>query len=210
MHYTTILSLGAVTLFALGAGCVPTTTTTTTLNTNSSEVVSEVVTTDAIAVPPLEEKPVATTKIFNVSELAELDAHFNFSVEIPAQWEVEPVAEIQAINFYDPAASGDTNLDKSQIFVRYFLAQEFLTLNTVTIHSSTALTINGHEAVEYDIEKQASVADFIAQPAWRNQRHIVTDIRVSTNSLVFYVFGQRPELDQATLDQFFQSLDIVE
>lgn len=202
MHYTTILSLGAVALFSLGAGCTPSATTTTTLNTNASEVVTTDTADDAIVVSP--------TKIFNVSELAELDAHFNFSVEIPAQWEVEPVAEIQAINFYDPAASGDTNLDKSQIFVRYFLAQEFLTLNTVTIHSSKELTINGHEAVEYDIEKQASVADFISQPAWRNQRHIVTDVRVSTNSLVFYVFGQRPELNQTTLDQFFQSLNIVE
>lgn len=202
MKYTTILNLGAITLFALGVGCTPNATTTTTLNTNTAD--------DAIDVLPLEEEPEATTKIFNVNELAELDSNFNFSVEIPAQWEVENVAEIQALNFYDPAASGDTNLDKSQIFVRYFLAQEFLTLDTVTIHSSEELTVNGHEAVEYDIEKRSEVANFISQPAWRNQRHIVTDVRVSTNSLVFYVFGQRPGLDQATLDQFFQSLNILE
>ncbi len=209
-HYYALLFAGVI-ILQLGVGC---TQPQPQLKTVAEEAVVEEATTVNITVEPelveLEPEPVVLTKTFNTSDLADLDTNFNFSVEIPAQWEVENVVEIQSLNFYDPSAVGDTNLDRSQIFVRYFLAQEFLTLDTVTIHASTELTINDHEAMEYDIEKKSAVADFASQPAWRNQRHIVTDIRVSTNSLVFYVFGQRPGLDLIVLDQFFKSLIFTE
>lgn len=193
----------------LGASC---TTTAPATDTVADPVVNDVETSEIVATTETVVLPeaVPTTKLFDTDDLIDLDSSYNFSVEIPAGWEVENVAEIQSINFYDPTAEGDTNLDKSQIFVRYFLAQEFLTLSTVTIHASTELSINGHDAVEYDIEKKSSVDNFPSQPSWRNQRHLVTDIRVSTNSLVFYVFGQRPGIDAAVRDEFFQTLDIVE
>ncbi|HBY73699.1 MAG TPA: hypothetical protein DEG44_03350 [Candidatus Kerfeldbacteria bacterium] len=193
-------------VYLVGTSC----TLTQPEATSNTVVVKETVEPEEPVAIVVEPDPEPTTKIFHTSDMADLDANFNFSVEIPAQWEVENVADIQSLNFYDPFADGDNNLNKSQIFVRYFLAQEFLTLTTVTIHSSSDLIVNGHEAVEYDIEKKAGVADFPSQPSWRNQRHTVTDIRVSPNSSVFYVFGQRPGLDQAMLDQFFQSLTIAD
>src|SRR3989344_4617852 len=42
---------------------------------------------------------------------------YNFSSEIPISWRVEAVPAIEALSIYDPAAPGDTNLEKSQIFI---------------------------------------------------------------------------------------------
>lgn len=157
---------------------------------------------------PTEEKK---TKFFSTRELGEIDEHLSFSAQIPTSWEVEYVSEIDSINFFAPLAEGENNLDKSQIFVRYFTANQFLTLQTVTIHSQTELTLNGRPAVTYDIEKKTGVADFPSQPNWRNQRHLVTDIRsTDENPTVFYVFGQRPGLESNSVQAFLESISFEE
>ncbi|MDP2625126.1 MAG: hypothetical protein Q8P27_02985, partial [Candidatus Peregrinibacteria bacterium] len=149
-----------------------------------------------------------TTTVFYSSELGEIDANLNFKVEIPIEWEVEYVSEISSINFYDPNVSGDSSLEQSQIFVRYFNASSFLTLNTVTIYSEVDSTINGRPAVTYDIEKNAGVANFVSQPSWRNERHFVTDIRsTDDSSTTFYVFGRRPDLDDEVFNSVLESAE---
>ncbi len=143
----------------------------------------------------------------NTADLEGLVGPFAFSVEVPLGWQVEVVPAIEALNFYLPDAQGSSNLDKSQIFVRYFTANGFLTLSTVTIFSQTATTILGRPAVVYDIEKKSGVTNFSSQPFWRNQRHTVTDIReTDSNPATFYVFSQRPGIDQAIVDHFLNSL----
>ncbi|USN53174.1 MAG: M23 family metallopeptidase [Candidatus Nomurabacteria bacterium] len=148
-----------------------------------------------------------STKVLLAQELSDSSADFQFSAEIPPTWQAEAVKEIAALNIYDPAAAGENTLAQSQIFLRSFTANDFLTLSTVTIHSREELTVVGRPAVRYDIEKKAGVGNFPAQPAWRNQRHMVTDVRVSDDSpSVFYVIAKHPDLDQSVYDRFLESL----
>lgn len=146
-------------------------------------------------------------RLFSTDELADSSLHFSFSATIPIAWQVEYVPESEAINFYDPADSNDTTLNQSQVFVKYFQASQFLTLSTVTIHNREDITIADRPAVRYDIQKLSSVADFPAQPYWRNQRHFVTDIRSTDASpTTFYVFGQNPAVDDETMSNFLESI----
>lgn len=149
------------------------------------------------------------TKSIDVARLDKVHSAFDFSATVPVDWQLEVVPNIEAVNIYDPSADGATNLEKSQIFLRHFFASDFLTLDTVEIFSSEAKTINGHEAVTYDIQKLDGVADFPDQPAWRNDRHSVTDIRVSGGASEFIVIGKRPDLSQSTFDSFVSSIEFA-
>ena len=135
---------------------------------------------------------------------------FTFTAEIPAEWQAEAAAT-EAISLYDPAAPGENNLEKSQIFIRHFTGNDFLTLSTVTIHARERLTVANRPAIRYDIEKQPGIPNFSSQPAWRSQRHVVTDIRVSdANPSVFYVIAKQPDLEAAIYDRFLASLQVSE
>lgn len=151
------------------------------------------------------EKP--AIKAFFSGDLANVDPNFNFSANLAQNWEVEYISGSQSINIYDPDAPGSSNLEKSQIFIKYFNASQFLTLRTVTIHSRTETSINERPTVIYDIEKKSGAANFKSQPTWRNQRHIVTDIRSTDESpTTFYVFAKSPNLSQNIFDDFINSL----
>lgn len=129
-----------------------------------------------------------------------------FSLEIPDAWQAEWVPEVEAVNIYDPAATGATTLDQSQIFIRTFEADRFLTLQTVTIISQADTTVDDRPAVGYLIEKKADVSNFPNQPTWRNEQHLVTDVRVSDDSpSLFYVIARRPDLDKGTYGEILDS-----
>lgn len=155
------------------------------------------------------EPPAETTALVapNITGAAK---EYAFTAQVPGHWQTEAIAGSQALSLYDPAAPGKTTLDKSQIFIRFFTANDFLTLSTVTIHSRQEQKINGRPAVVYDIEKKPSIAPFSNQPLWRSERHIVTDIRVSdSNPSVFYVIAKNPNLDDATYQSFLNSLKVA-
>ncbi len=134
---------------------------------------------------------------------------YDFSVVVPSTWQVTYIEQADALNFFDPNAEGENNLDRSQIFVRSFRASGFETLATVDIHSRESKIYRGRAAFRYDIEKKANVSDFPNQPLWRNQRHIVTDIRTSEESpALFYVIAKRPDLTDAIYQQFVESLTL--
>ena len=144
---------------------------------------------------------------FSSDSLEGVDPTFDFSATIPTAWKVSAVPESQAVIFYDPEGSSGTDLDNSQIFVKYFKASAFLTLSTVTIYEREAFEIKGRPAVRYDIEKKPDVANFFGQPKWRNERHFVTDIRSQDASpTIFYVFAKNPELEDEIFEQFLQSV----
>ncbi|MBU1178645.1 hypothetical protein KJ903_05560 [Patescibacteria group bacterium] len=152
----------------------------------------------------VEENP---TKSFSAADLAGVDPNFSFQVDIPENWQAEYVADSQAINFYDPQATGENNLEKSQVFVKYFSASSFQTLNTVYIFSEEELTINDRPAVRYNIMKKRGIDDFPNQPAWRSDQHFVTDIRsTDDNPTIFYVFARRPDLDETEFTEFIYSV----
>src|SRR3990167_3809697 len=88
----------------------------------------------------------ADTRQIHAEEIEGAGSVYHFTVTIPNTWQAESVAGSQAINLYDPEATGDTNLDKSQVFIRTFRASDFLTLQTVLIHSREALEVDAHPA----------------------------------------------------------------
>lgn len=63
-------------------------------------------------------------------------------------------------------------------------------------------------ARQYDIEKNADVADFADQPSWRNERHIVTDFRSAEGYTRYYVVAANPELDPEVYEEFLASMTI--
>jgi murein DD-endopeptidase MepM/ murein hydrolase activator NlpD len=140
-------------------------------------------------------------------DFSHLDIMYRFSAELPSLWQVEPVPASQALNVYDPAAPGEGSLEQSQLFLRTFTADRFLTLPTVTIHEREATTVRGHEAVRYEIEKLPSVPDFPHQPTWRSRRHRLMDVRFSTQRpTVFYVLAYNPALPADVFNAFLESL----
>ncbi|MBI3335204.1 MAG: M23 family metallopeptidase [Candidatus Portnoybacteria bacterium] len=132
---------------------------------------------------------------------------YRFSGAIPSGWEIAYIPEIQAINIYNPSLSGEDTTEKSQIFIRNFSANNFLTLSTVAISQRKSTKVKGHDAVEYEITKKPGVPNFPRQPSWRNSTHHSTDIRFSAqNPSPFYTIGYNPGLERKALDEFLASL----
>lgn len=132
---------------------------------------------------------------------------YNISFTIPEGMEVEYVPSIESLNVYTVAGEG-TARERSQFFIRYFDASDFLTLSTVTIHSTEDLTVGTDDYVarRYDIEKKPGVADFVDQPQWRNERHIVTDFKVEKGYTRYYVVAQNPQLADSIYNSILESL----
>lgn len=151
----------------------------------------------------------STTRRLFAAEIQGVGLHYQFSAVIPSDWQATWIADTKAINLYDPKATGDSTLEQSQIFIRSFEANQFLTLQTVTIHEQTDTIVDGRPARRYDIEKKPGVAAFANQPNWRSSRHSVTDVRVTDdNPSIFYVIAKRPDLDQAVFDAFLASFRV--
>lgn len=136
-----------------------------------------------------------------------LTGDYSFSAEIPKSWKMEAVPQIESIAIYDTSETKSYSLDDAKIFIRKFTANQFLTLSTVNIFTQDKIDIKGRPAVRYEIEKKKGVGDFPNQPAWRNRRHIVTDIRSTDESpTVFYVVAKNPDLDDSEYQRFLNSI----
>lgn len=153
----------------------------------------------------------APTTTVTLNALSGADPRFALRVTLPAPWRAEALPSIQAINLYDPAAPGATTLEQSQIFLRYFVADRFLTLQTVDILERTELVYHESPAVRYRIRKKSGVADFPSQPPWRNLEHEVTDVRVDpqTSPSTFYVIARNPTLPAGVFEQFLRDLEFI-
>jgi len=117
------------------------------------------------------------------------------------------VPEIQAINIYDPDDPAQSIREKSQIFIRFFEANEFLTLSSVRILSREATKLNNHDAVRYEIEKKAGLPNFPHQPSWRSKRHRLIDVRLNSNGpSIFFVNAANPQLNETIFENYLASL----
>lgn len=158
--------------------------------------------------------PVSTEPLYRRFYAASVQGaanEFSFSLEIPRTWQAEAVSAIEAIALYDPDAPGESNLEKSQLFIRHFSGNDFLTLSTVTIHDRSDVVVDGRPARRYDIEKEAGIADFPDQPSWRNDRHIVTDVRVSdARPSTFYVVAQNPALETTVYHHALETFRVAD
>jgi murein DD-endopeptidase MepM/ murein hydrolase activator NlpD len=144
------------------------------------------------------------------NEIQDVSDAFQFSSMIPVRWRAEAVPAIGAINVYDPNSTEPSNLEKSQIFIRSFSANDFLTLSTVTILSVSDFFIDDRPTRQYVIVKKPGVSPFANQPSWRSEEHVVTDVRVSDqNPSVFYVIAKRPDLDETTYQAFLDNLSVI-
>lgn len=152
----------------------------------------------------------AAQKEINLAALPGAHEAFQGTLTIPAVLEVEVVPELEAINLYDPEAPGGSPRERSQIFLRHFRANEFLTLQTVDVLEQMEGTVAGRPAVRYIIEKKSGVPPFAGQPTWRNARHRVMDVRLSDASpSEFLVIAQNPSLPDAVFEQVLTSLRIT-
>jgi hypothetical protein len=143
----------------------------------------------------------------NEIDLRSLSSKFQFHITIPRDWDVEYVNEIDAINIYNPNAQDENNRENSQLFLRFFEANTFLTLQTVDIIERTPTTIHERDAVDYLIKKRPGIANFPHQPTWRNLEHRVLDIRKDeTSPSLFYVFAKRPDLPNKQFEEIIQSI----
>jgi len=201
-----MVAIGVVLLGAIGwLTWPPKKTVAPTVQNNNTAIANIDVNVDTSVSAP------ADTIVFSTADLPDRDPAFELTAAIPKTWRAEYVAASSAINLYDPQASGSTNLEKSQIFVKYFSASKFLTLSTVDILSQSSTTISGRPAMKYLIEKKSGIKDFVGQPSWRNEKHTVTDIRSTDQSpTTFYVYAQSPKVSDAVFTNFLTSIKFTE
>ncbi|MDO8558020.1 MAG: M23 family metallopeptidase [bacterium] len=154
--------------------------------------------------------PSQTVKLFSAAALSGAHPVYDFSMYIPATWETESVRTIEALNFYEIMQQNKTNTESSRIFVRYFRANSFLTLSSVSVLSRKNIIVAGRPAVDYIIEKKPGYPNFPKQPTWRNMRHRVVDVRVSdSNPSAFYVFAKSPELSDEVFEAMLDTLVVA-
>lgn len=134
---------------------------------------------------------------------------FHIDFTMPADWDVEFIPSIQALNLYKVTGQG-TARERSQMLIRYFDASSFLTLATVDILETKDLKIGfgGYQAKQYVIQKKFDVPNFKDQPSWRNVKHTVTDFRDKEGQTRYYVVAANPELDQKVYEDILASMMI--
>src|SRR3990167_327819 len=114
-------------------------------------------------------------KVVKLLDFSQINSDFLFSAEIPKEFEVEYIPQLKAINIYNPSLGGGANIEKSQVYISFFKASKFLTLNTVNITRQDKITIKGREAILYEITKKVRIPNFTGQPNWRNFKHQALD-----------------------------------
>lgn len=144
--------------------------------------------------------------LYNFGDLGEKGI-FKFSGQLSQNWSVQYVPEIEAVNIFLIGGNSESALENSQIFIRYFKADRFLTLSTVEILEREETEIGSYPAVRYKILKKPEIANFYRQPLWRSQEHQLIDIRYSPESpSIFYVIAKNPDLSGQDFDRFIDSL----
>ena len=93
------------------------------------------------------------------------------------------------------------------MFIRFFEANDFLTLSTVNVLKREATTVGTHAAVRYEIEKKPGIPSFAGQPKWRSSRHELIDIRLRKASpSFFYVVARNPQFPKERFEAFIESI----
>ncbi|NQV90755.1 M23 family metallopeptidase [Candidatus Uhrbacteria bacterium] len=133
---------------------------------------------------------------------------FPWEFTLPEGWDIEYIPSIKSLNIYTVYGPGAAR-QRSQVLIRYFDASEFLTLSTVKLYSTEELLVTeaSLEARRYDIEKNTGVSDFVDQPQWRNERHVVIDFRFEEGYTRYYVIAVNPEVDRQVYDALLDSIE---
>lgn len=143
-------------------------------------------------------------------DFSSINSEFLFSAKVPKELKVEYIPQLRAINIYNSNMVGISNIEKSQIYITFFRANRFLTLNTVEITQQDKMYINGKDAILYEITKKEAVPNFTGQPLWRNVKHKAIDIRhFEANPSYFYSFAKNPDVSQKVFDDVINSLVFI-
>lgn len=114
-----------------------------------SDTVSEKV------VAPVQEQQVSEEQEYTAVDFTASDTDYQFKSLVPPNYKLEYVAQIESISIYDQSAEGDAIRDKSQIFIRKFTANTFLTLKTVDILSREEEKFTGyHTGTDFEIYEE--------------------------------------------------------
>ncbi len=135
---------------------------------------------------------------------------FKLELLLPKNWDIEYIPSLQALNLYMVSGNG-TARERSQVFIRYFDANKFLTLSSVDVLSTKDVQVGAqsYTGKQYEIEKKSGIADFTDQPSWRNKQHRVTDFRDKEGFTRYYVVAKNPNLDMETYQKVLESMTIV-
>ena len=148
---------------------------------------------------------------FKRIDFSEFNSSFQFSGEIPLEFEIEYIPQLKAISIYDATLPGDNIREKSKIYITYFESDRFLTLNSVDILQREETLVKGHEAILYEIAKKKEFPDFPGQPSWRNKQHKAVDIRLKKDSpSLFYPIAYSPDLGEKIFSDFLNSLEFYQ
>lgn len=158
------------------------------------------------AVEPIREIIMPTD--WQTLDLKTINESFRLTLRAPSDWQAAYNEGSQAIVIYDPALPGEQPLQKAMLFLRYFDANDFQTLSTVTIHERFVRKLADHDAVDYLIEKKSWATNFPSQPDWRNLKHWVTDVREQEGTSRFYVIAQRPDVDPKLVYYLLESVTL--
>jgi len=142
-----------------------------------------------------------------LTDFSKINPEFLFSAKIPKEFEAEYIPKSRAINIFNPSLAGNSNIEKSQIYISFFKAGRFLTLSAVNIDRRDKMIVKEKEAVLYEITKKETAPDFSGQPFWRNQKHKALDIRLTQdNPSYFYSLAYNPDLPEEIIDGIIASL----
>jgi len=133
---------------------------------------------------------------------------FKFSITIIDSWDAELAQRGTTINVYNPAMVENNSLDSSQIFIDSFVANNLQVAEDINILSREEHEVTGLPAVTYVISKNGNEEAFTGDPAWRDEIHKITEVRLSQeNPSRFYVFAKNPDLSEAEFKRFLDSLE---
>ncbi len=137
------------------------------------------------------------------------DSFDSLALDIPEGLQIEYIPSLDAVNLYTAAGEGSAR-GRSQFFLRYFNASDFLTLGTVTVLETRETTVGRekYKARQYRIEKKASVPVFADQPSWRNVEHTVTDFRDKEGKTRYWVIAANPDGDTHIYEKLLESVEI--
>ena len=144
----------------------------------------------------------------SISSVRGISRVFDFNVAVLENWAIKVADRGREVNFYDPGIEGEDAIEKSQIFLYEFVANDFQAPDNISVLSRKDEKFGGQETVTYVLSPQEG-ASFPGQPSWREEIHKITNIRLQEeNPSRFYVFAKNPDLSEAEFRRFLNSLEL--
>lgn len=149
----------------------------------------------------------ATEEVFKaVSAFAvpKTDGQFDFTLSLPATWEVQTADRGDALLVFDPTSQGDTASDKSQLYIQRFTSDGF----PDSVFSSIANSESILRGDRRDVRASATVSSKAIPkdaPAWLSERHLITGIQQGD---VLYTISKRPYTDARIYERILDSVTL--